>query len=54
MDEQDDELNQDVDRSLRALIRGLTQNNKTEIYESYKALFQAGATAIPQVRAAVF
>src|SRR5262249_26093469 len=54
MGEQDDELNRDVDRSLRTLIRGLTQDNRTEIYESYKALFQAGATAIPQVRAALF
>lgn len=53
MDEQDFEPNQDIDRSLRKLIGGLTQNNAAEMYEGYKALFQVGAPAIPKIRGAV-
>ena len=53
MDEQVSEPNWDIDRSLTTLIRGLTQDNKGEIYKAYKALFQVGAPAIPQIRAAV-
>jgi len=53
MDERDNELNQGINRSLRMLIRGLTQNNAAEMYGGYKALFQIGAPAIPQIRAAI-
>ena len=54
MDEQVSEPNWDIDRSLATLIRGLTQDNRAEIYKAYKSLFQVGAPAIPQIRAAVF
>jgi len=53
MGEQDNELNQDINRSLRTLIRGLTQDNVAEMYEGYKALFQIGVSAIPRIRAEV-
>ncbi len=33
MDEQDNEQNQDIGLSLRTLIRGLTQNNRAEMYQ---------------------
>lgn len=44
------ELNQIVGRNLKRLIRGLTQDSVAEIYDSYKALFQIGTPAIPQIR----
>jgi hypothetical protein len=53
MDEQVGELDWDIDRSLKTLIRGLTQDNRAEIYKAYKVLFKIGAPAIPQIRAAV-
>ena len=53
MDEQGNELTQNINRSLRMLIRGLTQDNVAEMYEGYKALFQVGVLAIPQIREAV-
>lgn len=53
MNEQKSEQDQDISRNLKTLIRGLTQNNVSEMYEAYKALFQIGAPAIPQIRAAV-
>jgi len=53
MDEQDNGLNLGINRSLRTLIRGWTQGNVAEIYDGYKALFQIGAPAIPQIRAAI-
>lgn len=53
MDEHDSQLNQHINRSLKTLIRGLAQNNVAEMYEGYKALFQAGKTAVPQIREAV-
>lgn len=53
MDEQDNDPNQNIDRSLTILIRELTQNNVAEIHKAYRALFQIGAPAIPQIQAAV-
>jgi hypothetical protein len=53
MDEQVSEPGCDIDRNLRTLIRGLTQDNRAEIYNAYKALFKIGAPAIPQIRASV-
>lgn len=44
---------QSISRSLKTLIRGLTQDNLTETYEGYKALFQAGSAAIPHIRDAL-
>src|SRR5262245_26705838 len=54
MDEQVSQSHWDIDRSLTTLIRGLTQDNREEIYKAYKTLFQVGAPAIPQIRAAIF
>jgi hypothetical protein len=42
MDDQDVEPIQDIDRSLRKLIRGLTQNNWAEMYEAYKTRIKRG------------
>jgi hypothetical protein len=53
MNEQGEEQIQHIGRSLRTLIRGLTQNNLEAAYEGYKALFKVGASAIPQIREAV-
>ncbi|MGI8653820.1 MAG: hypothetical protein ACR2LC_01220 [Pyrinomonadaceae bacterium] len=53
MNEQANELNQSINHSLRTLIRGLTQGSVAEMYEGYKALFQIGVPAIPQIREAV-
>lgn len=53
MTEQSNEQSQHISHSLRKLIRGLTQDNTAEMYEGYKALFQVGAPAIRQIRAAV-
>ncbi len=50
MSEPGNEQNQIVSRNLKKLIRGLTQDDVTEMYEGYKALFQIGASAIPQIR----
>ena len=44
---------QSISRSLKTLIRGLTQNDVTETYQGYKALFQVGSAAIPHIRDAV-
>lgn len=52
MSEQGQDQKQKIGRSLRTLIRGLTQNNVGEAYEGYKALFKAGAPAVPQLREA--
>jgi hypothetical protein len=54
MDVQAGEPGCDIDRNLRTLIRGLTQDNRAEIYKAYQALFKVGAPAIPQISAAVF
>jgi hypothetical protein len=53
MSGQAEELNQHISRSLRTFIRGLTQDDVAETYEGYRALFRAGAQAVPQVREAV-
>lgn len=45
---------QEISRSLKTLIRGLTQNDLTETYQGYKALFAIGPEAIPQIREAIF
>jgi hypothetical protein len=54
MSEQGEEQIQQIARSLRTLIRGLTQGNWGEAYAGYKVLFKVGAPAIPQLREAVF
>lgn len=54
MSEPDNEQNQIVNRNLKTLIRGLTQDDATEMYEGYKALFQIGEPAIPQIRDVLF
>jgi hypothetical protein len=53
MNHQDSDLDQSISRNLRMLIRGLTQNNTSETYEGYKALFQVGEPAIEQIREAI-
>ncbi len=53
MDDQKNEQSQNISRNLKTLIRGLTQNNVSEMYEGYKALFQIGVPAIPQIREVV-
>lgn len=53
MEEQASVPDRDISRSLKTLIRGLTQENVTEMYEGYKALFQVGSAAIPQIRDAI-
>lgn len=45
---------QDISRSLKTLIRGLTQDDVTEMYKAYKALFAVGRAAVPQIREAIF
>jgi len=45
---------QEIRTSLKTLIRGLTQGNRREGYEGYKALYKIGASAIPQIREAIF
>jgi hypothetical protein len=49
MEEQTSAADQNISRSLKTLIRGLTQDSATEMYEGYKALFQVGSAAIPQI-----
>jgi hypothetical protein len=44
---------QEIRTSLKTLIRGLTQGNRSEEYEGYKALYKIGAPAIPQIRDAI-
>lgn len=48
------EADQNISRSLKTLIRGLTQDDLTEMYKGYKALFAVGPAAIPQIREAIF
>lgn len=50
MSKPNNEENQIVSRNLKMLIRGLTQSDISETYEGYKALFQIGASVIPQIR----
>src|SRR5687768_925177 len=45
---------QNISRSLKTLIRGLTQDDVTEMYKAYKALFAVGPVAIPQIRELIF
>jgi hypothetical protein len=45
---------QEIRTSLKTLIRGLTQGNRSKEYEGYKALYKIGAPAIPQIRDAIF
>jgi hypothetical protein len=42
-----------LNRALRTLIRGLTQNNLNETYDAYKALSKAGTNAIPLIEDAI-
>ena len=54
MEEQSNVADQNISRSLKTLIRGLTQDDVTEMYKGYKALFAVGRAAIPQIREAIF
>jgi len=54
MEEQANVDDQNISRRLKTLIRGLTQDDVTEMYKGYRALFEAGAAAIPQIREALF
>jgi hypothetical protein len=45
---------QEIRTSLKTLIRGLTQGNRREEYEGYKALYKIGAPAITQIKDAIF
>jgi hypothetical protein len=54
MQKQTQPPNQDISRSLKNFIRGLTQNDVPDMYESYKAVSQVGPTAIPQIRDLIF
>ncbi len=54
MEEQSNVADQNISRSLKTLIRGLTQDDATEMYKAYKALFAVGPAAIPQIREAIF
>src|SRR5689334_10357166 len=53
MQEPSNVTDQDIRLSLKALIRGLTQDDVTEMYKGYKALFAVGPAAIPQICEAV-
>jgi hypothetical protein len=45
---------QNINGKLKTLIRGLTQDDVTEMYKGYRALYEVGAAAIPQVREVLF
>jgi hypothetical protein len=47
-------LDHDINRELKNFLRGLTQRDLSDRYESYKALFQLGPAAIPQIRELIF
>jgi len=53
MNELGEGQSQQIARSLRTLIRGLSQGSWGEAYVGYKDLFKVGAPAIPQLREAV-
>lgn len=53
MEGQSNVAEQNISRSLKTLIRGLTQDDATEMYQGYKALFAVGRAAIPQIREAI-
>lgn len=40
----------EVNYNLKTLIRGLTQDNISEVYKAYKVLFQIGVPAIPEIQ----
>jgi hypothetical protein len=54
MQKQTQSLDQHISRSLKNFLRGLTQDDVSDMYESYKALFQVGPAAIPQIRDLIF
>jgi len=47
-------LDQDISRGLKNFLRGLTQADVSDRYQSYKALFQMGPAAIPQIRDLIY
>jgi hypothetical protein len=53
MKEEGDCTNLDIQRALKTLIRGLTQNNIKEIFEGHKTLYRLGKTAIPYILNAI-
>ena len=54
MQKQTQPPDQDLSRNLKNFVRGLTQNDVTDMYESYKALCHAGPAVIPHIRALIF
>ncbi len=50
MQKQTQPSDQDISRSLKNFLRGLTQRDLSDRYESYKALYQLGPAVIPQIR----
>jgi hypothetical protein len=54
MQKQTPSLEEDISRGLKNFLRGLTQGDVSDRYESYKALFQLGPAAIPQIRDLIF
>lgn len=54
MQKQTQSPDEDIRRSLKNFLRGLTQDDVADRYESYKALFQIGPAAIPQIRDLLF
>ena len=54
MEEHPNVADQNIRRSLNTLIRGLNQDDVTEMYKGYKALFTVGPVAIPHIREALF
>jgi len=54
MQKQTPSLDQAINRELKNFLRGLTQRDLSDRYESYKALFKLGPAAIPQIRELLF
>lgn len=54
MQKQTPSLDQEISRGLKDFLRGLTQGDVSDRYESYKALFRLGPAVIPQIRELIF
>jgi hypothetical protein len=48
------EANQEIERRLKSFLRGLTQADIVDRYQTYKSLYQCGADALPHLREAIF
>jgi hypothetical protein len=53
MNEETGNADRNIDKTLKTLLRGLTQNNIKEIFAGHKALYQIGKSAIPHIRNAI-